>query len=223
MNRFLLLLLLLGATPALCLPPDVRPNHWAAAYVQQALENHLLSLESDGRFHGEQKVTRIDVAIALARLAKALQDNTWHAAPSKPVPESVVQTLKERRWQNRPVTRYILASVLCRIGNYVANGITRAPANAKDTAKSEALPTNVSIAVPPTNPAYASLRYLVQHREIGPDSPLLQADRTPITAAQLGVAVAQMVTGLNDQLTSLGHDAQGNTPDASFHKPKGGH
>lgn len=222
MYKLLSAALLLLTVSALALPPDVRPNQWAAADVQQALENHILQVEPDGLFHGEQKVTRQQAAIAIARLAEALQNNAWHARPSKPVPSRVAITLRQRKWQNRPVTRYILAATLCRIGNYVAKGITRAPANAADRAKSNILPA-VKIALPPSNPAYNALVYLAQHREIGPDSPLLKADPNPITGAQWSLALAQMVTGLNDQLTSLGHDEEGNTPDKSFHKPKGGH
>ena len=53
---------------------------------------------------------------------------------------------------------------------------------------------------------------------ISADSPLLRPTGAPVTAAQLQTALSQMLVGLTDRLTDLGHDKEGNTPDHSFHK-----
>ncbi len=215
---------LLAAVSARCiaLPPDVSENNWAAHNVERALSVHLLSLDSSGRFHGEAKVSRAEACIVLGRLAKDLEENHWQAAPSSPPPDSVSKELSSGRWQTRPVTRYILASALVRMGDYVQNGVERAPAGTKDTNRSEALPPTAKVSISSNNPAYKSVVYLASRHELWPGSPLLKADNTPITGAQLSIALAQMASGLNNRLTSLDKDANGNTPDASFHKKKSG-
>src|SRR5579862_8084192 len=120
-------------TRAAALPPDVRTDHWAARGVNETLRNNILSLDSDHKFHGEAKVTRAQAATALAKLARELEAGQWQPLPSSAVPESVSTTLERGDWKQRPVTRYILASVLARFGDYVTQGITRAPAGSKDT------------------------------------------------------------------------------------------
>jgi hypothetical protein len=205
---------------AATLPPDVRSNHWAATAVAETLENGVLSAQPDGQFHGEAWVTRGQAAIALARLAHALEQAKWHVAKSRPVPVTVVPTLEKGVWKQRPVTRYMFASLLARFGDYVTNGITRAPAGSKDTAKSEALPPKAAVKLAANNPAYASLTYLADRHMVWPDSPLLTADSQPLKGSEASRAIAEMVIGLNDRLTELGHDAEGNTLDPSFHPKK---
>jgi len=54
------------------------------------------------------------------------------------------------------------------------------------------------------------------------DSPLLHADTTFVKASELSLGLAEMASGLTDKLTELGLDADGNTPDNSFHSKKPG-
>jgi hypothetical protein len=202
------------------LPPDVRPDHWAAKAIPQALQNGLLSLQEDKKFHGDAKVTRNQTAIALARLAHELEDNSWKKLSSTPVSDKAFIAQEETDWKKQLVSRYVLAFALTRFGNYVMNGLPRPKPGVKDLGKSDILET-VKITLPRTHPAYEALTYLAKNRMIQPDSPLLKSGDTPIQGAELSHALAEMTVGLNDRLTSLNHDANGETPDASFHqKPK---
>lgn len=222
MRRFLLCCVLgLGISGAAsALPPDVRPGHWAAAAVDQALANGVMSLDSDHRFHGEARVTREQAVIALAKLAQTVEANRWQDPKSVPIPATVVSALKQGDWKQRPVTRYILASVLTRYGSYVSHGVNRAPTGSPDTGKSELVPPAPKIKISKNHAAYASLAYLAEHREIWPGSPLLSPSNQPVKGMELSRAVKELVIGLNNRLTALGLDASGSTPDASFHKKK---
>jgi hypothetical protein len=202
------------------LPPDVRAGHWAAHGVTETLRNGVLAVDTDGKFHGEAKVTRAQAAAALAKLAQKLEADQWHAMPSVAVPESVNATLERGDWKSRPVTRYILASVLARFGDYVSHGVTRAPADSKDAGKSEILPDLGKPKLSSSQTANPALAYLAAHQEMFPKSPLLKAGSQTLTGAELSQAVSEMVVGLNDRLTSLGLDEKGDTPDKTFHKPK---
>jgi hypothetical protein len=188
--------------------------------VQETLDNGVMSTQSDGQFHGEAKVTHAQAVIALAKLARAVEMQKWHAARSQPVPASITPVLEKGDWRTRPVTRYVLASLLARFGDYLTNGITRAPADSKDAGKSEALPDKAVIKVASTHPAYASLTYLAEGHMIWPGSPLLVADNLPVKAAEMSRAISEMVVGVNNRLTSLGQNPDGSTPDASFQRKK---
>lgn len=209
-----------AGTRAVALPPDVRTGHWAARGVDETLRNGVLSLDSDHKFHGEAKVTRAQAATALAKLARMLEADKWQALPSAAVPESVNATLQRGDWKQRPVTRYILASVLARFGDYVTRGVTRAPADAKDTNESEVLADIGKPKLSSVQAASPALAYLAAHQEMFPKSPLLKPGDQPMTGTELSLAVSEMVIGLTNRLTSLGLDAEGNTPDASFRKSK---
>jgi hypothetical protein len=199
------------------LPPDVRSNHWAAHAVEEALTNGVLSPQSDGQFHGEARVTRGQAVIALSKLARAVEQGKWRASKSRPVPASVAPVLAKGAWKQRPVTRYMFAALLARFGDYLTNGITRAPANSRDTGKSEAFPPKPTIKLAASHPAYAALTYMAAEHMIWPGSPLLAADSQPVKGMEVSRGLAEMSAGLNDRLTELGHDAEGNTPDPSFH------
>src|SRR5579884_2158804 len=170
-------------------PVDVPPNHWARQAVLQVLQDGVMALPDGRAFHGEAKVTHTQAVIALAKLAQALEAGTWRAVSSRPVPDRLMAGSHATSWQQQPVTRYVLAETLARLGNYIANGLPR------------------------THPAYASLAYLTHNRMIWPHSPLLKPDNKPILGAELSTALAQMTAGLTDRLTSLGHDANGDTID----------
>lgn len=196
-------------------PKDVTASHWAAPAVEAALQNGILSLES-GKFNGDDKVTRAEAVVTLAKLARALETGKWKARGSVPIPSKVVKTLEKGNWQAQPVTRYALAMTVSRLADYVTNGIQRAKPGEKDVNKSIVLPPKPEIALPKTDPAYESLRYLVDKRMLWPKSPLLKPDSGTLTGAQWSVALAQMVTGLTNQLTDLNKEADGSTKDRSF-------
>jgi hypothetical protein len=202
------------AKPA-AVPSDVRANHWARSAVQRLLEAGIMSLPDGRAFHGEAKVTHTQAVITLARLAQALETGKWKAAKSAPVSANLMAEKRPDAWQKQPVTRYMLASSLVRFADYVANGIHRAPANGKDLAQSTAIPEKATVTVPRTHPAYTALVYLTSRRMVWPGSPFLKPDDRPATSGEVSRALAQMVTGLNDRLTELGHDSEGGTPDVN--------
>ena len=155
------------------------------------LRNNILSLDSDHKFHGEAKVTRAQTATALAKLAQKLEANQWQPLPSSAVPESVSATLERGDWKQRPVTRYILASILARFGDYVTHGMTRAPAGARDTNQSEVLSGLGKPKLSPAQAANPRCPIWAAHQELFPNSPLLKPGDQPITGAELSQAVAR--------------------------------
>ena len=200
------------------LPSDVRAGHWAATPVQVVLRNHILSLDADKSFHGDTKITHMQAVLALARLGKALEAGGWQGSATIPV--TVVKTgiaPKKGVWEEQTVSRYVFAVVLARMGDYANTGLVRAQPNEKDLGKSTAIPAAVAVTVPKSSPAYAALNYLTSRRMVGPGSALLTPDDKPLKAAEMSRALRELVTGLTDRLTDLGHDADGNTHDESFH------
>ena len=192
-------------------------SHWAARAVKETLRNGVLTLDKRGAFHGAAKVTQIEAATALAKLAQRLEARAWRGEKSLPLPAPSRLRAAEG-WERRAVTRCELASVLARLGDYAANGIHPAAKNSADAGRSIVLPKPPNVALPRRHPAYAAISYLLRRRMIAADSPLLNPTTAPITASQLQTALAQMLIGLNDRLTDLGHDKNGGTPDRSFHK-----
>ena len=203
------------------LPSDVRADHWAAPYVQEALDNAVMVLPDGKEFHGEAKVTHGQAVIALAKLAQMLEAGTWKAQPSRPVADTVLKPLEHGDWRTQRVTRYELAKVLASMGDYVSAGLPRPAPDAKDLAKSDVFPPKPKITLPKTHPAYAALTYLVDKNMVLPKSPLLTADDKPLVGGEMSRALADVVVGVTNRLTELGKDADGNTPDAGFHpKPQ---
>jgi len=202
------------------LPSDVRSNHWAAGAVEQILRSGVMSVQDDHQFHGEAHVTHLQAVIALAAIAKKLETGTWQVGESKPVPDKVEKTLTQTAWQTKLVTRYEFASALVRFGNYFAKAVARPKPDAKDLGKSEILPSNVKVSVLPGSPAYAACKFLADGRMISPTSPLLKPDNLPVKAAELSRGIADVAAGVNDKLTAMGQDEQGNTPDKSFQNKK---
>ena len=201
------------------LPADVRPNHWAVPSVKSALQNRLLALDGKA-FRGEAKATRTEAIVAIANLVRALDTKTWVKSSSVALPASAEAVADQGAWQKQPVTRYALARILARAGDYFANGIQRLPANAKKLAKSTSVPEKATLTLPKTHPAYASLSYLVSKRAVWTSSPLLNPDNKPVTAVEVAKALAQAIVGLNDAVTELGHEEDGSTPDRSFRNKK---
>lgn len=202
------------------LPSDVRSNHWAASAVGQVLKSGVMAAAEDHQFHGEAHVTRAQAVIALAVMAKKLEAGGWQIGESAPVPDKVSKTLAKKSWQTKPVTRYEFASVMVRFGNYFAKAAIKPAPGATDLGKSEFMPVKPKITIPVSSPAYSSLKYLVDNKMINPTAPLLKADNTPVQASELSRGIAEVAAGVSNKLTELGHDAEGNTPDKSFHPKK---
>ena len=205
-------------TSAQALPPDVRAGHWASTPVQVVLRNHILDVEADKSFHGDTRITHRQAVLALARLGRALEAGTWQGSATIPV--TVTQTgvaPKKGAWEAQTVSRYVFATALARMGDYANAGLRRPQTSEKDFGKSIAIPVPVTIKIPKTNPAHDALVYLAARRMVGPGSALLSPDDKPLKAAEMSRALKELVTGLTDSLTDLGHDANGNTHDESFH------
>lgn len=197
------------------LPPDVRPTSWAAPYVEETLNNQLLTLPDGKEFHGEAKVTHLHAVFALAKLAKMLEAHTWKAHASRPINDSVSKAVAVSDWRTQKVTRYEFAKVLACMGDYVTNGLPRPTADAKDLGKSGALPPKPKLTLEKSHPAYASLSYLIEANMIRSGSPLLLADNKPILGTELSRAVSDVVIGITNHATELGLDENGETPDAT--------
>ena len=205
-------------TSAQSLPPDVRAGHWAATPVQVVLRNHILSVQPDKGFHGDAKITHLQAVLALARLGKALESGDWQG--SETVPVTVAKTgiaPKSGAWQDQSVSRYVFATVLAHMGDYVKAGMVRPQPGDKDLGKSIAIPPPVVVKLTASSPAYEALNYLVGRRMVGPGSALLSPDDKPLKASEMSRAMRELITGLIDRLTDLGHDADGNTHDEAFH------
>ncbi len=208
------LALVAGAATAQKKATDVRPNHWATQAVQEVLDNGVMGFTDGTNFRGEAKVTRTQAVVALAKLARALEARQWKAQQSRALPTKTPEMQVVDTTQS--VTRYTLAVVLSRFGNYLLNGLPRPRPNGKDMAKSEVLPAPPRITVPATHPAYASLEYLTKKKMLWPGSPLLNPDNRPVQGVELSRALAEMTTGLTNLWTELGKDEKGETPDKSF-------
>ena len=200
-------------------PADVRAGHWAEKSVTQALDNRVLNLEN-GNFRGESKVTKTQAVIALAALAKSLEQGTWKRLNSAMVSTKSDNMTEKTAWESQTVSRYTLAIVLSKFGNYFVNGVERAGKNGKDIAKSGTFPPKPTITLAKTHPAYASLTYLAGKNMIRPGSALLKPDNMPLRANDLSVAVSEMAFGLTNLVTELGQDEDGGTPDKTFKNKK---
>jgi hypothetical protein len=176
-----------------------------------------VKVQSDGRFHGDARITQAEAAAAMSKMAHALIDGTWKpAGRSRSVPDSVTSIWSTTDWKSEPVRRYAFAVILARFGDYVSNGLKRAPAGAK-VGKSVVFPP-VTVALSKSSPSYEPVSYLARNHMIRPGSPLLKPDASPLLGGELSRALAEVGAGVSDQLTDLGHTEDGSTPDDSFHK-----
>lgn len=55
------------------LPVDVPALHWAAGSVQRVLHEKILGRDPDGRFRGDQAVTRYELAVTLDRFVRYIE------------------------------------------------------------------------------------------------------------------------------------------------------
>ena len=197
---------------------DVRSNHWAAGAVTRALQAGLMRTQTDGLFHGDSKVTRMEAVVALSKLGRILVDGAWKAPEkSRPVPGTVTAVWDKTNWKAEPVRRYAFAAMLTRFGDYVAKGLPRPVAGAA-LGKSEVLP-EVPVKLSPQSPAYESLTYLARNRMIKPASVLLNADSAALSGSELSRALAELATGVTEKLTDLAKNADGSTKEGGSQKP----
>lgn len=203
------------------LPADVKAAHWAASGVREIVQNGVMSVADGRRFAGDRFVTHAEAVVVLSKLARSIASGQWKALPSRPVPHTVDTTLSQASWQRRPITRYALASVLARFGDFIVNGLPRPDPTSTARGKSQALVKAV-VTLPANHPAHDALVYLAANRMIRPGSILLNADGAPLRAAELSQGLSDVALGLTDLQTDLGHTAAGETPDATFHQRKPG-
>jgi len=55
------------------LPPDVPARHWAAGSVARVTQEKIMGRDPDGRFRGDQPVTRYELAVALDRFVRYIE------------------------------------------------------------------------------------------------------------------------------------------------------
>ena len=90
--------LLPAAVSAQTAPRDVPPHHFAAGPVQRVVHENIMGTTKDGRFQGNQPVTRYELAVALDRFVrymeagrKPLHAQTFPAPARLPATASQVQ------------------------------------------------------------------------------------------------------------------------------------
>jgi len=76
----------LSNPPRLVRPADLPPNHWAEATVLRVVGLGIMPLDLEGRFRGEEPVSRYQMAYALWRLSQLL--SSLPAQTSQPSPPS---------------------------------------------------------------------------------------------------------------------------------------
>lgn len=189
---------------------DVQGNHWARAAVQDVVTRNVMDAPA-GKFDGERKVTRTELAITLARFARSFEKNAW--------PKAAVATAKSappsKSASDSPVSRYELAAVLSKVGRYAVHGIP--PAAGKSYLASEALPDRPKVEVPRSDPAFESVTYLVQNRMAFGPSVVLKPGLQPVKPDELSFAIAAVVAGINDRYTDEPQLREGVAPPPHKH------
>ena len=69
----LFLTLIPAAASAQTAPRDVPPNHFAAGSVKRVVHENIMGTTKDGRFQGNQPVTRYELAVALDRFVQYIE------------------------------------------------------------------------------------------------------------------------------------------------------
>ena len=176
---------------------DVPAHYWASSAVKQVVARHVMTVVN-GRFYGNQKVTRSEFTIALVNFALSLQKSEWALHPqSYKAPRPILA--KSLTMNKQPLTRYELAAIFARSGPFIQAGL---PSNhSRHYGNSTALPAADSVKVPLHQPDSSALLFLTHHRMIWPGSPLIQLASQPITVQDASVGLAQMILGLNDEYT----------------------
>lgn len=173
---------------------DVPKGHWARAAVVDVVSRNVMAAPN-GRFQGNRLVTRRELAITVAALARSLLAGKWTA--DRPVPLRRSEGFAEAPAGN--VTRYTLAAVIARLAPCVAAGL---PADrSRKYYGSLIFPKRPTIQVPRSDPAYNAVAYLVAGRMAFPPSVVLKPGPQPVTGRELSQALVMMIAGLTDRLT----------------------
>ena len=71
-------------------PRDLPPGHWAGGSVKRVLHENIMGTTPDGRFQGDQPVTRYELAVALDRFVQYMEAGRKPLhAQTFPAPKSV--------------------------------------------------------------------------------------------------------------------------------------
>jgi hypothetical protein len=176
---------------------DVPQNHWARKDVDAVLERAVM-VAPEGKFRGDARLTRTELILAMAAFGKSLDRGQWSAATGKP--SKSLDTRGSTTSVSRPVTRYEAAAVIARLGRHAAAVIPKA--SDKRFGKSLVLPKAQAVTtVRSSDPSYASIQYLGQHRMIAPNSILAKPGNEPVTGKELAAAVVAVISGVIDQHT----------------------
>ena len=80
-----------AAPPAM--PRDLPASHWAGGSVKRVLHENIMGTTPDGRFQGNQPVTRYELAVALDRFVQYMEAGRKPLhAQTFPVPKSLAPT-----------------------------------------------------------------------------------------------------------------------------------
>ncbi|MEP6754804.1 MAG: hypothetical protein ABJA67_04820 [Chthonomonadales bacterium] len=173
---------------------DLPAKHWARTSVLEMVKFGVISLHG-AKFDGTTKVTRSELAISLAKMAKLLEAGNW--------PKEVKSLGEATEGTSEPsgsVTRYELASVLDRAGRFYMHG--RPNAGSKRYGNSDALMPPIKITtIKTTDPAFASVEYMNQNHMLAPNSILLHADSQLVSPMDVAKCTAIMIAGVIDRLT----------------------
>src|SRR5262249_58691258 len=124
-----------------------------------------------GRFSGSKPVSRRELAITLAKLAKSLEKGDWAGKSQSPIKSN-------GGTGDETVSRYVLASAIDKVARAIATAMPKP--SPKDIHNSIALPKPMAAPVPKGDPAYDALEYLGKHRMISAQSVLLKPGQEPV-------------------------------------------
>ncbi len=150
----------------------------------------------NGKFDGSAKVSRRELAIALAAFGNALEAGKW----PKSSPKALSTQLAGKSSGPQEINRYQLAAVLDRVGKLFME--KRPNPGTKRFGNSTALIPPIDLkSVAASDPALPALTYLSKHHMIFGKCILATPGNQPITAEQLADAVSMVVAGAVDRLT----------------------
>ena len=120
---------LTAAAAPTVLPRDLPPHHWAAGSVKRVLHQNIMGTTPDGRFQGNQPVTRYELAVALDRFVQYIEAGRKPLhAQTFPVPKSLAPTANSA--QRQAITHLVSNGFLPAASPLLTQG--RAPVTAKE-------------------------------------------------------------------------------------------